>query len=255
MINVKKISLLLMLTLIIGISVTFANPADDSNNTKSPQKILMVVTNWDHLGNGRKTGVWLEEFAVPYSNFSKVGYEVTVASPLGGASPIDPGSMKANTSGKWDREVELLQSTVKLSEVDYKQYAAVVIPGGHGPLFDLAYDSQLAAILQYFDAHNQVIASVCHGPASFVSATTMDGKPLVAGRKLTSFTDKEEQIARSDQAVPFALETKLRALGADFEPGDPWTEHIVVDGNLITGQNPQSSDSMSKAVIKVLADK
>ncbi|WP_094604994.1 Protein/nucleic acid deglycase 1 [Sporomusa silvacetica DSM 10669] len=218
-------------------------------------KILMVVTSRDHLDNGHKTGLWMEEFAVPYLNFRAAGYEVTVASPLGGVAPINPGSIKGEVPAEWSAAANALQSTVKLSQVDYKQYAAVVLPGGHGPLFDLANDPLLASILKYFDSHNYIIAAVCHGPAGLISAMKAEGKPLVAGRRVTGFTNEEERIAGSDKMVPFALETKLRELGADFVSTDPWGDYVLVDGNLITGQNPQSSDSFAKAILEALAKK
>ncbi len=121
-------------------------------------------------------------------------------------------------------------------------------------MFDLASNPHLADILKYFNSHNYVIAAVCHGPAGLVSATTVEGKPLVAGRKMTGFTNEEEEIAGLNKMVPFALETKLRELGADFVSTEPWGNYVVVDGNLITGQNPQSSGSFSKAILEVLAN-
>ena len=130
-----------------------------------------------------------------------------------------------------------------------------MLPGGHGPLFDLANDQVLAAVLQYFASQNRIIAAVCHGPAGLVSATTAEGKPLVAGRKLTGFTNQEEEIAGLDKKVPFALETKLRELGAEFAATNPWGDYVVVDGNLITGQNPQSSGSFAKAILAAMAKK
>ena len=219
------------------------------------KKILMVVTSRDHLANGHKTGLWMEEFAVPYLKFRAAGYEVTVASPLGGVAPINPDSITGEVPAEWSAAANVLQSTVKLSQVDYKQYAAVVLPGGHGPLFDLANDPLLANILKYFDSHNYIIAAVCHGPAGLISATKAEGKPLVAGRRVTGFTNEEEIIAGADKMVPFALETKLRELGADFVSTDPWGDYVFVDGNLITGQNPQSSDSFAKAILEALAKK
>lgn len=219
------------------------------------QKILMIVTSRDYFDQDHKTGLWLEEFAVPYLNFRAAGYEVAVASPLGGNAPIDPNSIQEGIPTEWNDAAKTLQSTVKLSQVDYKEYAAVVLPGGHGPLFDLASDTVLADILQYFDAHRRVIGAVCHGPAGLVSATTTAGKPLVAGRKMTGFTNEEEKIAGLDKQVPFALETKVRELGAEFISTNPWQNYVVVDGNLVTGQNPQSSDNFAKAILEVLAKK
>lgn len=248
----KKLGLFLVLMMMFGMNIGGANASKGEMTMEPSKKILMVVTNWDHFDNGRKTGLWLEEFAVPYLDFRAAGYEVTVASPLGGATPIDPGSINEKNPAEWIAAKEVLQSTLELSEVDYMQYDAVVIPGGHGPLFDLANDQLLADILTYFDSHKHVIAAVCHGSGVLVKATTDKGEPLVAGRKLTGFTNAEEKIAGSDKLVPFSLETKLRALGANFESTNPWGNYVVVDGNLITGQNPQSSASLAKAIIEKL---
>ncbi|TWH45760.1 type 1 glutamine amidotransferase domain-containing protein [Sporomusa sp. KB1] len=217
------------------------------------QKILMIVTSRDYSDKVHKIGLWMEEFAVPYLIFRAAGYGVAVASPLGGVTPIDPNSIKGGVPAEWSAAAKVLQSTVKLSQVDYTQYAAVVVPGGHGLLFDLAGDPLLANILNYFDSHNYIIAAVCHGPAGLISATTTDGKPLVAGRRMTGFTNEEERIGGGDKMVPFALETKLRELGADFVSTNPWGDYVVVDGNLITGQNPQSSDSFAKAILEALS--
>jgi putative intracellular protease/amidase len=251
--NMKKVVLFLVLIVLFNISIGFANNLKGESDMQSSQKILMVVTNWDHFDKSHKTGLWMEEFVVPYLNFRAAGYAVTVASPLGGVAPIDPNSIPEKVPSEWSAAVKALQSTLKLSQVDYTQYAAVVLPGGHGPLFDISSDPVLANILRYFDSTNHIIAAVCHGTAGLISATTAEGKPLIAGRRMTGFTNEEERIAALDKLVPFALESKLRELGADFVSTNPWGDYVVVDGNLITGQNPQSSDSFSKAILEALA--
>lgn len=247
----RKFSLLLAVLMLFSTGTVGANGFKPSGIRPGSRKILMVVTNADQLDAAHKTGVWLEEFAVPYINFLAAGYEVTVVSPLGGISPVDPHSMK-NASEAWQTALTALQTTGKLSEVDYKQYDAIVLPGGHGPLIDLANDAALADVLRYFDAHDRIIAAVCHGPAGLVRATKADGTPLVAGKKMTGFTNEAEILAGMDSVVPFALETKLRALGAAFESTSPWGIYVVVDGNLITGQNPQSSEAFAKAIVEKL---
>ena len=247
----KKVSLLLAMLMMFSTGIVGANGAKQKGARPGSRKILMVVTNADQLDTEHKTGIWLEEFAVPYLCFLAAGYEVTVASPLGGNSPVDPHSMQ-NASEAWKDALAALQKTGKLSEVDYKQYDALVLPGGHGPLVDLANDALLADILRYFDAHDRVIAAVCHGPAGLVLATKTDGTPLVAGKKMTGFTNEAEILAGMDSVVPLALETKLRAVGAAFESTSPWGIYVVVDGNLITGQNPQSSEAFAKAIVEKL---
>lgn len=217
------------------------------------KKILMVVTSCDRFDAEHQTGLWLEEFAVPYQQFLAAGYEVAVASPKGGQAPIDQRSMSGALPSEWNEAIIALSDTSKLEQVDYTGFAAVVLPGGHGPLFDLAQDQHLAAVLRYFDANQRVIAAVCHGPAGLVGATTEAGKSLVEGRKVTGFTNEEERIVGLDQLVPFALESRLKELGADFSAEDPWRDWVVIDRNLITGQNPQSSASFGRAVLQVLA--
>lgn len=248
----KKVVLFLVLAVLFNMSIGFTNNFKEENHMQSSKKILMVVTNRDHFDNSHKTGLWMEEFAVPYTNFRAAGYEVTVASPLGGGAPIDPSSIPEKVPAEWSAAANVLQSTVKLEQVDYTQYAAVVLPGGHGPLFDLPSDPVLANILRNFDSTNRIIAAVCHGTAGLIGATTAEGKPLIAGKKVTGFTNEEEKIAGLDKLVPFAVESKLRELGADFVSTNPWGDYVVVDGNLITGQNPQSSDSFSKTILKSL---
>ncbi|MDQ0202983.1 type 1 glutamine amidotransferase domain-containing protein [Pectinatus haikarae] len=249
----KKLAVILFLMAFCGISAASVSAAGINSKTK---KVLMVVTNRDHFDNGRKTGIWMEEYAVPYTNFLAAGYEVTVASPNGGKAPIDPGSIKDGIPAEWAGANEALQTTAVLSHVNYKTYDAVVIPGGHGPLFDLVKDQDLAKILTYFNENNRIIAAVCHGTAALVSAKMPGGNvpnvPLVYGRKLTGFTNDEEVIAGSDKMVPFAVETKLKELGAEFSKKKPWSDYIVVDKNLITGQNPQSSKSLAQAVVAAL---
>jgi putative intracellular protease/amidase len=251
----KKVVLFLVLIALLSTSVGFANNLKEESSMQFSKKILMVVTNRDHFDNFHKTGLWLEEFVVPYLEFRAAGYEVVVASPLGGVSPVDPNSIPEKVPAEWSSAIKVLKSTVKLEQVDYTQYDAIVLPGGHGPLFDLPNDPTLARILSYFDEENRIIAAVCHGTAGLISATTSEGKPLVLGRKVTGFTNAEEKIAQLDQLVPFALESKLRELGANYVSGDPWSDYVVVDGNLITGQNPQSSITFSKIILESLAKK
>lgn len=223
-----------------------------SNKNK---KVLIVVTNYrgDEGSDIKETGVWLEEFAVPYLVFKDTGYEITVASPLGGLSPVDENSMSCSNPMEWDECIKILRETTRLSEVDYKDYDALFLPGGHGPMFDLANDLLLKEIVEYFYENKKVLSAVCHGPAGFVQAVDKHGEPVVKDKKITSFTNKEEHIMKLDAAVPFLLETKLRELGARFEDGTPWVEHVCVDGKIITGQNPKSSLLLAEKVVSALS--
>lgn len=213
-------------------------------------KILMVVTNHSELPNGHKTGLWLEEYAVPYNEFVAAGFDVVTASPRGGAAPIDPRSFeedKANTT--YAAALEQTKHTTRLVDIDPEPFDALFFPGGHGPMFDLAVDSRVKELLRHFAQRSKVYAAVCHGPAALVGATTSDGKSLISGKRLTAFTNSEEREVQLDKVVPFLLEDKLREEGAQFEDSANWTDHVVSDGLLITGQNPQSSASTAQAVI------
>lgn len=217
------------------------------------KKILIVTTNFRENDKIKETGVWLEEFAVPYLVFKDTGYEITVASPLGGLSPVDENSMSCSNPIEWDECIKILRDTTRLSEVNYKDYNALFLPGGHGPMFDLAQDLLLKEIVEYFYENHKIISAICHGPAGLILAVDKQGDPIVKGRKITSLTNKEEHIKKMDESVPFLLETKLRKLGAEFEDADPWTEHVCVDKQFITGQNPQSSLLLAEKVVKKLS--
>lgn len=219
------------------------------------KKILIVVTNTSRMGdlnNVTETGVWLEEFAVPFYAFQDAGFDITVASPLGGVSPVDPNSLECKNPTKWDYTKKYLDDTTKLACVDYKNFDAIFIPGGHGPMFDIAQDMLLAEIVSYFYNSHKIISAVCHGPAGLINAKTKTGMPIVKDMQLTCFTNEEEKLVQKNKYVPFMLESKLRQLGACFNEAAPWTENVVIDENLVTGQNPESSKKLAETVIKKL---
>ena len=216
------------------------------------KKVLMVVTNVDSMNGVHATGLWLEEFAVPYIEFTNAGYEITVASPLGGKSPLDPNSLVEEIPAAWQSLKGILEATEKLSDAVKDEYQALVIPGGHGPMFDLATDELLASILKDFMEKNKLIGAVCHGPAALVRAALADGTSILAGKKVTGFSNEEEVTVQLDKLVPFLLEDQLKKLGASYSRKDMWQEYVVVDGNLITGQNPQSSTLFAKTIVKEL---
>ncbi len=216
------------------------------------KKVLMVVTNVDSMNGVHATGLWLEEFAVPYIEFTNAGYEITVASPLGGKSPLDPNSLVEEIPAAWQALMGILETTEKLSDAAKGEYQALVIPGGHGPMFDLATDDLLASILKDFMEKNKLIGAVCHGPAALVRAALADGTSILAGKKVTGFSNEEEVTVQLDKLVPFLLEDQLKKLGASYSRKDMWQEYVVVDGNLITGQNPQSSTLFAKTILKAL---
>jgi putative intracellular protease/amidase len=215
-------------------------------------KILCIVTSHGDIDAEHKTGLWYEEFAVPYRAFRDAGFDVVTVSPRGGKVPLDPRSVE-NVSVDDDVR-EVLDSTLTPLEAgDVLGFDAVFVPGGHGTMFDLAASQPIKSVLSEFDVQGKVVGAVCHGPAAFVDAIRA-GQPhtLVSGRRITCFTDEEERSTKLDKAMPFLLASKLREQGATVVENAPWSDHIEVDGNWITGQNPQSSASTARAVIEAL---
>ena len=216
--------------------------------------ILMVVTSHDHIDAEHSTGIWFEEFATPYSLFLAAGYQVAITSPKGGDAPIDANSL---TEYEASAENEAARAALKgLPALDEQftadDYDAVFFPGGHGTMFDLPDNPQIQQLIRSFHEQGKVVASVCHGPACLVNVTLSSGAPLISGKRVTAFTNSEERAVNLDQAMPFLLESKLRDCGAEFIPGSDWQDHVIIDGTLVTGQNPQSSASAAKAVIELL---
>jgi putative intracellular protease/amidase len=213
--------------------------------------ILCVVTSHSEIDSEHQTGLWLEEYARAFRIFRDGGYNVFTLSPHGGAVPIDPNSR----DGESDAEaVAALQKTEMLIEAgDVLQYDAIYVPGGHGAMFDLAQSVPLKSLLSEFDAQGKIVASICHGPAAFVDAIRA-GEPatLVAGRRITCFTDAEERETGLADKMPFLLASKLREQGANVIEGDSWGEHVEVDGTWVTGQNPQSTAATARAILTAL---
>jgi putative intracellular protease/amidase len=203
------------------------------------------------MGEGEPTGLWLEEFAVPYRMFRAAGHEVTVASPKGGAAPVDPRSRESGD--KPDREaLDVLRSTRPLSEVELDAFDAVFFPGGHGTMFDLPSSSTVQETVEHFITAGQPSAFVCHGPAALVGASLPDGTSVVKGRNITGFSNEEERAVELDGKMPFLLETRLKELGGQFAAKPNFQDHVVVDGMLVTGQNPASSASTARALLQLL---
>jgi putative intracellular protease/amidase len=217
------------------------------------KQILVAVTNQRMITATYRSGLWFEEFAVPYRAFTAAGYEVTVASPLGGVGPVDPRSMpRPEDVPAWLDVIELLVETHVLAEFDSADFDAIFLPGGHGAMFDLPHCVALHQLLREFARADKVIATVCHGAAGLIGAEGARGGPLVEGRRITAFTDEEERATKLDQVMPFLLERELRARGAAFVAQPSWSDHVERDGMLITGQNPQSSASIAQAMIAAL---
>lgn len=223
-------------------------------------KILMVLTSHDKLGNtGEKTGFWLEEFAAPYYVFTDAGVEVTVASPKGGQPPIDPKSDDpANQTPAQDRFKDdtnaqaVLANTQRLDSVSAADYDAVFYPGGHGPLWDLADDPTSIRLIEAFYDSGKPVAAVCHAPA-VLRHVKHQGESIVKGKRVTGFTNSEEEAVKLTKVVPFLVEDELKRLGGKYEKADDWQSFAIVDDRLITGQNPASSEATAKALLKVLS--
>lgn len=218
------------------------------------KNILMVVTTADKMNEDHKTGLWLSEFGEAYVEFARLGYSITVASPLGGQAPVDSRSLEGETPQDILDTAKHLENRVKLDDIkDHSQFDAIFLPGGHGTMFDLPDNLKLQEIIRELYEVDKVVAAVCHGPAGLVGVRLSDGTPLIAGKAVTAFTDEEERETTLDRFMPFLLETRMRELGADFVAAANWTDHLQVDGNLITGQNPQSTVSVAKEVVKKLS--
>lgn len=215
--------------------------------------ILMVVTTADKMNEGHETGLWLSEFGEAYIEFAKQGYEITVASPKGGKAPVDDRSLEGGVPDEIMDTAKYLENTIKLDDLtEASAYDAIFMPGGHGTMFDLPDNTKLQQLVRETYEANKIVAAVCHGPAGLVGVNLTDGTPLVSGKTITAFTDEEERETTLDRFMPFLLETRLRELGANVIVKGNWADHVQVDGNLITGQNPQSTVSVANEVVKHL---
>lgn len=222
-------------------------------------KILMVLTSHERLGDtGEKTGFWLEEFAAPYYVFTDAGAQVTVASPKGGQPPIDPKSDDpANQTPAQDRfkadakTQAVLANTQRLDSVSADEFDAVFYPGGHGPLWDLAEDPASIRLIETFYQSGKPVAAVCHAPG-VLRHVKHDGEPLVKGKRVTGFTNSEEEAVKLTKVVPFLVEDELKRLGGKYEKAGDWQSFAIVDGRLVTGQNPASSEATAEALLKLL---
>jgi putative intracellular protease/amidase len=222
-------------------------------------KILMVLTSHNVLGNtGKPTGFWLEEFAAPYYVFKDARAEITVASPKGGQPPIDPKSdlpeNQTDAMARFKRDPEaqkVLANTIKLKDARADNYDTVFYPGGHGPMWDLADDPTSIALIEAFYNAGKPVAAVCHGPA-VLHRVSYQGQPIVKGKRVTGFTNSEEEAVQLTNVVPFLVEDELRRLGGLYEKAADWQSFAIVDGRLITGQNPASSTAAAKELVKLL---
>ncbi|WP_024678604.1 type 1 glutamine amidotransferase domain-containing protein [Pseudomonas syringae] len=216
-------------------------------------KILMVLTSHDQLGDtGKKTGFWLEEFAAPYYVFKDAGAEVTLISPAGGQPP-DAQTAETERFAKDADAQKVLANTGLLAEVNAADFDAVFYPGGHGPLWDLAEDQHSIALIEAFAKADKPHGLVCHAPGVLRKVKAQNGEPLVKGRRVTGFTNSEEEAVGLTDVVPFLVEDALKELGGDYSKGDDWSVYVLTDGKLVTGQNPASSAQAAKDVLTLLS--
>ncbi len=224
------------------------------------KNILFVLTSNDKMGDtGNKTGFWVEEFAAPYYKLTDAGYNVTLASPKGGQPPIDPNSdtedAATEDTKRFDKDKEtqkVLANTKKLEDVDQKEFDAVFYPGGHGLLWDLVESKTSQNLIESFIANNKPVSFVCHAPAILKNIKDTDGNALVKGRKVTGFTNGEEEAVQLTDVVPFLIEDMMKEKGADYSKIGDWQPYALEDGLLITGQNPASSSKVADLLMKKL---
>tara|TARA_R110002051_G_scaffold137916_2_gene210547 strand:+ start:52442 stop:53119 length:678 start_codon:yes stop_codon:yes gene_type:complete len=223
-------------------------------------KILFVLTSHDELGDtGKKTGFWVEEFAAPYYALLDKGATITVATPKGGQAPIDPSSdtedaqTKDTKRFKEDKAAQdVIANTKVLIDLDASDFDAVFYPGGHGPLWDLANDVTSVKLIEAFNEQEKPIAFVCHAPAALKGVKGTDRNPLVKGKKVTGFTNSEEAAVQLTEVVPFLVEDMLQENGGIYSKKEDWAAYAVQDGNLITGQNPASSELVAEKLLAAL---
>lgn len=223
-------------------------------------KLLMVLTSHDKLGDtGHKTGFWLEEFVAPYYVFLDAGISVVLASPLGGQPPLDPVSDEPDAQTR-DTErfrsdlvaQQALAHTQRLDTIDASEFDAVFYPGGHGPLWDLAESADSIQLIETLFANGKPVGAVCHAPGVLRHTKKPDGTPIVAGKRVTGFTNSEEAAVGLTNVVPFLVEDELKKLGGQFEHTDNWGVYVLTDGHLVTGQNPASSAAAAEELLKLL---
>ncbi|TCI92682.1 type 1 glutamine amidotransferase domain-containing protein [Tenacibaculum sp. M341] len=223
------------------------------------KKVLFVLTSHDKLGNtDKKTGFWVEEFASPYYYLADNNVDVTLASPKGGQPPIDPSSelpdFQTPATERFNEDKALqekLANTHTLESVNEADYDAVFYPGGHGPLWDLAEDKNSINLIERFYTNNKPVAAVCHAPA-VLKNTKVEGEYIVKGKNVTGFSNTEEDAVQLTEIVPFLVENMLQENGGTYSKSEDWHPYAVEDGNLITGQNPASSELVAEHLLKML---
>ena len=223
-------------------------------------KVLFITTSHDRMGDtGVETGVWLEELAAPYYVFKDEGADVTLASPNGGVVPLDPKSrsiiLATYSTKRFLKDAEainFLSNSLRLEEINENDFDVIFLPGGHGPMWDLADNKRLKQLLEAFNSENKPIGAVCHGVVGLLSLKNDKGESWIKGKQLTCFSNSEEELSGMTGVVPFLLETRLVSLGALYSKGDDYVGHVMADGNIITGQNPASSKEVAQKIVALI---
>lgn len=215
------------------------------------KKVLLVATSATEM-NGHSTGLWLEELAAPYHVFQDAGVEPTIVSVKGGKVTLDKNSIPDGIPAEFQSVADMLEDTKALADVNVSDFAGVLFAGGHGPMVDFASNPVIAQLIHDTESHDGVVGAVCHGVGALVDVKKADGTYYVQGKNITGFTDEEEDMVKLTKYVPFLLESKLREQGAAFVAASAFADHVIVDGKLVTGQNPASSESTAKAMLELL---
>ncbi|MGO3183099.1 MAG: type 1 glutamine amidotransferase domain-containing protein [Aequorivita sp.] len=261
-------SLAFVITIITVFSCNSGTKVDSAEKVSEEQvilkgkemNVLFILTSHDKLGDtGKKTGFWVEEFASPYYSLLDQGATITVATPKGGAAPIDPSSDGPDAAtedtirfNKDTKAQDIIANTKVLADMNPDDFDAVFYPGGHGPLWDLVNDTNSITLIEKFNTQKKPIAFVCHAPAVLKDVKDTDGKSLVKGKKVTGFSNSEEEAVGLTEVVPLLLENMLKEHGAIYSSKDDWTPYVIQDGNLITGQNPASSKLVAEKLYEEL---
>ena len=256
----KNLKFLLAGLLLAGFTVLAAISGAQAQSAKqaslAKKRILFVVTSHGQKGStGQPTGYYLAEVAHPWHVLRQAGFDIDVVSPQGGKAPVDGFDLKDPINKEfWETPAarRKVEHTLKPSEVDASQYAAILYAGGHGTMWDFADNKELAELARRIYEANGVVSAVCHGPAGLVNIKLSNGQYLVAGKQINGFTNEEEAAVKLDKVVPFLLESKLIERGARFEKSGLWEPHVTVDQRVVTGQNPQSATGVGEATLAEL---
>jgi len=222
-----------------------------------PVKILIVATSHGQIENSnRKTGLWLEELAVPYYIFKEAGAMITLASPKGGEVPLDPKSesiiVSTSTTKRFQKDQEamfLLENSIPIDTQKAEDFDLVFLLGGHGPMWDFPANEPLKQLLEDFNLQHKFIGAVCHGAAALIPVINKLEEPLMKGRQVTAYSNSEEQVSGMVSSLPFLLESKLIDLGAAYSKGPDFLSNMVIDGNIITGQNSASAKMVARKLL------